>query len=92
MGKRIFFGLSSMLLVLLLGLATLSFTSVAPVNAQTFGTGPWSSTFYNRPDFTEPSACTTAVSYTILNFSWAAIPTQADGVTPIPCNTPADNF
>jgi hypothetical protein len=92
MGKRIFFGLWSMLLVLLLGLATLSFTSPPSVNAQTFGTGPWSSAFYNRPDFTEPSTCTTSVSYTILNFSWAGIPTQADGVTPIPCNTPADNF
>jgi len=92
MGKRLFLGLSSLVLVFLLGMATLSFVAVSPVEAQTFGTGPWSSTFYNRPDFTNPATCTTATSYTILNFSWAGVPTQADGSTPVPCNVPPDDF
>ncbi|MDZ4671824.1 MAG: SH3 domain-containing protein [Phototrophicales bacterium] len=92
MGKRIFFGLSSTLLVLLLGLTMLTFSPIATVDAQTFGTGPWSATFYNRPDFTDPSVCTATSTYTILNFTWGGVPTQADGATPVPCNLPPDNF
>ncbi|MCL4255950.1 MAG: SH3 domain-containing protein [Anaerolineae bacterium] len=92
MGKRIFLGLSSMMLVLMLGMTLISFTPNNTVEAQTFGTGPWTAQFYNRPDFTEPSTCTTSVSYTILNFTWGGVPTLADNVTPVPCNTPPDNF
>jgi uncharacterized protein YgiM (DUF1202 family) len=92
MGKRIFFGLSSIMLVFILGITLVSFAPSARVEAQTFGTGPWTAQFFNSPDFTNPSTCTATVTYTILNFNWGAVPTLADGVTPIPCNTPADNF
>ncbi len=92
MGKRIFLGLSSMMLVLMLSMSLISFTPSRTVEAQTFGTGPWTAQFFNSPDFTNPSNCTAAVTYTILNFNWGGVPTLADGVTPIPCNTPADNF
>ena len=73
MGKRIFLGLSSMMLVLMLSMTLISFTPSTTVEAQTFGTGPWTAQFFNSPDFTNPSSCTATVTYTILNFTWGAI-------------------
>ncbi len=51
-----------------------------PVEAQTFGTGPWAATFYNNTSFAAPGVAV-AGTYTALNFSWGTgAPTDPAGL------------
>ena len=86
--KFLFIPLTLLVVILLNGI--LFATTPAPVQAQTFGTGPWTSQFYNSPNFQNPIAGATP-SYTIISFNWGTgFPTDAGG---IPVNgVPADNF
>jgi len=62
----------------------------SPVQAQTFGVGPWASQYYNSANFQNPIGGATP-SYTIINFNWGTgFPTDAGGI-PVP-GVPADNF
>lgn len=63
--------------------------SVEKVEAQDFGTGPWTASFYNNTGFTDPVVATT--TYTTLNFNWGAgAPLDQNGVA-VP-GVGADNF
>ena len=57
--------------------------------AQTFGTAPWNSQFFNSTDFTNPIP-NVAPIYPALNINWPGVPTDANGV-PLP-GVPEDNF
>lgn len=62
----------------------------APVQAQaTFGVN-WTATFFTETNFTGTTA--TASYPSGLNFNWAGVPTQADGITPVAGFPDADFF
>ena len=82
------------LLVLLLCIAIIGSIAITMniqvANAQTFGTNPWTSQFYNDANFGSAIAGASP-SYNALNFNWGTgSPTDAGGV-PI-AGVPADNF
>ncbi|MDX2075543.1 MAG: SH3 domain-containing protein [bacterium] len=86
--KLMFIPLTAIVTILLSGIFLMS--SPTPVQAQTFGTGPWASQYYNSPNFQNPISGATP-SYTIINFTWGTgFPTDAGGI-PVP-GVPADNF
>ncbi len=77
------------LIAFLLG-GVLLITSPTPAQAQTFGSGPWSSQYYNSPNFQNPISGATP-TYTIISFTWGTgFPTDASGI-PV-TGVPADNF
>lgn len=87
MTRRFIFFAVLILLVAALGGLALSPTDSA--QAQTFGTAPWNSQFFNSTNFTNPIP-NVAPIYPALNFNWPGVPTDANGV-PL-AGVPEDNF
>lgn len=86
--KIVFIPITFLAILVLSGL--LLVTTSTPAQAQTFGTGPWTSQFFNSPNFQNPIPGATP-TYTIISFNWGTgFPTDAGGI-PV-SGVPADNF